>query len=156
MLLLALSASLRLAPGPAPRSDHGYAVVGPADAPLDDISMDELRRVFLLKRLFWKPGNPIRLVLPGTGRPAREFLLARVCQKTEGEYRRLVLEVLYRGDTDQPPKVGGTDEDVLRILLAGQGSVGLVDAGVPLPPGLKVLRVDGRLPTEAGYPLAPP
>ena len=54
-----------------------YQVVAPADAPLDDISMDELRRVFLLRRLFWKPGHPIRLVLPGNGQPTREFMLAR-------------------------------------------------------------------------------
>src|SRR5262245_31742382 len=96
-------------------SGQAYQVVAPVAAPLDDISMDELRRVFLLRRLFWKPGHPIRLVLPATGQPAREFMLLRVCQKTEGEYRRLVLEVLYRGDSDQAPKVGGSDEDVLRM-----------------------------------------
>src|SRR4249920_2387656 len=93
-----------------------YQLVAPVDAPLNDISMDELRRVFLMRRLFWKPGHPIRLVLPGSGRPTREFMLARVCQKTEGEYRRLVLEALYRGDTDQPPKVAASDEDILKML----------------------------------------
>jgi hypothetical protein len=132
-----------------------YQVVAPADAPLDDISMDELRRVFLLRRLFWKPGHPIRLVLPGSGLPTREFMLARVCQKTEGEYRRLILEALYRGDTDQPPKVGGSDEEILKMLAAQRESLGLVATGSNLLPGLKVLRIDGRLPTETGYPLVP-
>ncbi|MFI4941742.1 MAG: hypothetical protein ACHP85_00665 [Burkholderiales bacterium] len=132
-----------------------YQVVAPVDAPLNDISMDELRRIFLMRRLFWKPGHPIRLVLPGSGRPTREFMLARVCQKTEGEYRRLVLEVLYRGDTDQPPKVGASDGDILKLLATERESLGLVATGADLLPGLKVLRIDGRLPTEPGYPLVP-
>jgi hypothetical protein len=136
-------------------NNPAYQVVAPVDAPLNDISMDELRRVFLLRRLFWKPGHPIRLVLPGSGRPTREFMLARVCQKTEGEYRRLILEALYRGDTDQPPKVGASDEDILKMLATQSESLGLVATGADLPPGLKVLRVDGRLPTEPGYPLSP-
>src|SRR5262245_57369946 len=154
MLFLALSLLSFSATTPS-HSGPGYQVVAPVSAPLDDISMDELRRVFLLRRLYWKPGHPIRLILPGTGQPTREFMLLRVCQKTEGEYRRLVLEVIYRGETDQAPKVGGSDGEVLGMLAAQQESLGLVGTEVALPPGLKVLRVDGRLPAEPGYPLVP-
>ena len=77
------------------------AVIVSEDVPRD-ISLDELRRVFILKRAFWKPGELIRVVLPGTGLPARAFLLDRVCRKTEGELRRLVLESTYRAEATSP------------------------------------------------------
>ena len=129
-----------------------YAVIVATDVPLTDISLDELRRVFVLKRAFWKPGKQIRVVLPGTGLPARAFLLDRVCQKTEGELRRLVLESTYRGETDQPPKVASSDEDALRLVSSLPSAVALVTAETSLPPGVKTLRIDGKLPAaNAGF-----
>ena len=131
-----------------------YVVVVGEDVPVSDITLDELRRVFLMKRGFWKPGKPIRLVLPASGVPARSFLLEYVCQKTEGEMRRLVLESIYRGESDQAPKVAGSDEEALRLLASITNAVALVSTETPLGPGLKALRVEGKLPSDQGYPLA--
>jgi hypothetical protein len=133
----------------------GYAVVVGEDVPVADITLDELRRVFLMKRAFWKPGKPIRLVLPASGLPARSFMLQYVCQKTEGEMRRLVLESMYRGDSDQPPKVAGSDIEALGLLASIANGVALVSAETSPGPRLKVLRVEGKLPSDQGYPLAP-
>jgi hypothetical protein len=130
-----------------------YAVVVAEDVPLTDITLDELRRVFLMKRAFWKPGKPIRLVLPASGLPARTFLLQYVCQKTEGEMRRLVLESIYRGESDQPPKVANSDEEALALLSSIANSVALVSTDASLGSGVKALRVDGKLPSDPGYPL---
>ena len=131
-----------------------YAVVVAEDVPLTDITMEELRRVFLMKRAFWKPGKPIRLVLPASGLPGRKFLFDIVCQKSEGEMRRLVLESMYKGESDQPPKVASSDEEALRLVSAIENAVALVSSGTPRGPGLKVLRVDGKLPSDAGYSLS--
>jgi hypothetical protein len=153
--LALVACALAFAVGPSGASETGsFAVIVAGDVPLTDISFDELRRVFVLKRVFWKPGKQIRVVLPGTGLPARAFLLERVCQKTEGELRRLVLESTYRGETDQPPKVASSEEDALRLVSSLPSAVALVTAEAPLPPGVKTLRVDGKLPADQGYPLA--
>lgn len=132
-----------------------YAVVVAEDVPLTDITLDELRRVFLMKRAFWKPGKPIRLVLPASGLPARAFLLQHVCQKSEGEMRRLVLESMYRGESDQPPRVANSDEEALKVLSSTANSVALVSTEASMGPGVKTLRVDGKLPSDQGYPLGP-
>ena len=137
-----------------PGDAANFTVIVAEDVPLTDISLDELRRVFTLKRAFWKPGKVIRVVLPATGLPSRAFLLSRVCQKTEGELRRLVLESTYRGESDQPPKVASSEEEALRLVASLSSAVALVEADATLPPGVKALRIDGKLPTEPGYPLA--
>jgi ABC-type phosphate transport system substrate-binding protein len=135
-------------------AESSYAVVVAQDVPVDDLTLDELRRIFLFKRAFWKPGRPVRLVLPATGSPTRTFLLAQVYQRTEGELRRIILESVYTGETDQPPKVAASEEESLKLLEALPGSVALVPAEMTLPSGLKAVRIDGKRSTEPGYRLA--
>jgi hypothetical protein len=138
----------------APAEVAAYRLVVAEDVALADLPLDEVRRVFLLKRTFWKPGRPIRLVLPATGLPARTFMLEHVCQKTEGELRRLVMESVYRGDTDQAPRVAASDDEALKMLSSSPGSVALVSVGTALLPNLKALRIDGKNAGDPGYPLA--
>ena len=88
------------------------------DVPVSELTLEELRRVFLFKRLFWKPGKPVRLILPATGQPARTFLLDQVCQRSEGDLRRLILESMYRGETDQAPKVASSEAETLTAVAS--------------------------------------
>jgi ABC-type phosphate transport system substrate-binding protein len=148
---MALGAAAR----PAPAAEPTYAIVVNAGAPVSDLSLEDLRRVFTLRRAFWKPGKPIRLVLPATGQPARAFLLERVCRKSEGELQRAVLESMYRGDIDQAPKVAASEPETLTLVASTENAVGVISAGAAAREGTRVLRIDGKLPSEAGYPLAP-
>jgi len=141
--------------GAARAADHSYAIVVNQETPVADLTISELRRVFLLRRGFWKPGKPIRLVLPATGQAARAFLLEHVCQKTEGELQRIVLESMYRGEIDQAPKVAATEADALTLVASLENSVVLVSAQIAPREGTKTLRIEGKLPSEPGYPLGP-
>ena len=49
-------------------------------------------------------------------------------------------------------KVVQTDEDLMRTVEATPGAVGLVDV-YAINSSVKVLRVDGKLPFDAGYAL---
>jgi hypothetical protein len=130
-----------------------YAVVASRDVPFAELTLDELRRVFLFKRHFWNPGKPVRLILPATGQPARRFLLDQVCQRTEGELRRMILESMYRGESDQAPKVAASEAETLAALESSSGSIALVSDTVALPTGVKRLKIDGKLPEDSDYPL---
>ena len=141
---------LRLTAAPG---EGGYAVVASADVPLSELSLDELRRVFLFKRLFWKPGKTVRVVLPATGHPARAFLLEHVCQRSEGDLRRLILESMYRGESDQPPRVASSDGEALGFLASSAGAIALVSSEASMPAGVKMLKIDGKLPSDQDYPL---
>jgi hypothetical protein len=148
-----LNAPERIAPPGGPGQGGSYAVVVGPDVPIAELSMEELRRVFLFKRLFWKPGKPVRLILPATGQPARAFLLDQVCQRSEGDLRRLILESMYRGETDQAPKVAASEAETLTAVASLAGAIALVPSESSLPTGVKALRIDGKLAGEPGYPL---
>jgi hypothetical protein len=49
-------------------------------------------------------------------------------------------------------KIVGSDEDLLRIVEATPGAVGIIDV-YSINSSVKVLRVDGKLPFDAGYTL---
>ena len=156
-LVAALSGSAAQAPSPpAIAEPRTFAVVANDDVPVNGVNVDELKRLFLLHKNFWKPGHAVHPILPGTGQPARTFLLSHVCQTSEGDLRRLILEKVYRGEVDRPSKVAGTDAEAVVLVATQKGGITVVTSPAKLPTGTKVLRVDGKLPGEPGYALSQP
>ncbi len=154
----ALAAATLLLTAPArPRAaDGGIAVIVSPSVHADGITSAELRRVLRLDKRYWKPGEPIALLMPAMGSPTRGFVLTRFLRSTEADQRRLVLEKMYRGEIDLAPKVVATDAEAVTYAASGRGVLALVPASaITGTASVKVLRVDGRLPREAGYPLVP-
>jgi hypothetical protein len=55
-------------------------------------------------------------------------------------------------ESRQLVKIVETDEELLRTVEATPGAVGIVDV-YSINSSVKVLRVDGKLPFDVGYPL---
>jgi hypothetical protein len=56
------------------------------------------------------------------------------------------------GESRPVMKVVDTDEDLIRTVAATPGAIGLLDV-YSINSSVKVLRVEGRLPFDAGYSL---
>ena len=73
-----------------------------------------------------------------------------------GQVVELALEVVeawvFRAEATNGPKVVYSNESATELVAALPGSVAFVDAG-QVPKGLKILKVDGKLPGDEGYPL---
>jgi hypothetical protein len=140
--------------GAAPPQTGGeFAVIASSGVPVDDLTLDELRRVFLFKRGVWRPGQPVNVMLPDSGLPARGFLLRHVYRMSEQDLRRFILERIFQAEIDFAPKVVGSDAEALAFVKAGRSLITVVSAGAPRLTQVKVLRIDGKLPRQAGYPL---
>lgn len=154
--LLALLATCLLASTPAaPRAAESYAVVVSASVPVDNLSSAELRRILRLDRRYWKAGEPVVVLLPPSGSATRAFALSRVMKLGEAELRRVVLEKMYSGEIDLAPKVVASDGEAASFAASGRGVLAIVPASTPVGTGVKILRIDGHLPKEPGYPLIP-
>jgi hypothetical protein len=130
-----------------------YAVIVSPDVGLVDLSVDELRRILTFKRTLWKTGQTINLLLPGAPLPARTFLLQRMYRMSDDELRRFILERLFQAEIDFAPKVVTSEHDAIAFVASGRSQIAIVSSDVHDLSKVKVLRVDGRLPGEAGYPL---
>ena len=147
-----------LAAGSAtPAADsESFAVVVSADVPARDVSMDELRSIFLFRKRHWAPKRPVTIVFGDDSLGSGSVLLETIYGMDYPSLRRMILEKLYQGELDMAPKVVATDQAVIAYVAQGRGLLGWVHAS-SLPAesdgSFRVLTVDGKAHTEPGYPL---
>jgi len=141
-----------LAPAAADSSNGDVAVVVNSSVPVGEISFTELRRVFLGERQFWSSSLRISLLLHAPVARERDVLLKTVYEMSEAQLRQHWIGKVFRAEVPSAPQMFFSDEEITQALAAIPGYIAAVDA-TRLPRGLKVLKVDGRLPGEPGYRL---
>jgi phosphate transport system substrate-binding protein len=141
--------------GASPPKNEGLAIVVNQANPVDELSMAELRTVFLGERSHWPNGRRITLVMMDAGRPEREAVLREICRMSESDLRRRFVQGLLTGEILVSPKTLSSPEGVRKFVFNVPGAIGYmrpsdVDASV------KVLRIDGHYPSDVEYALRVP
>jgi len=149
LLLLGLTL---LAPPAADSAGGDVAIVVNSSVPVGEISFTELRRVFLGERQFWSSSLRISLLLHTPAARERDVLLKTVYEMSEAQLRQHWIGKVFRAEAASAPQMFSSDEEMVQALAAIPGSIAALDA-TRLPRGLRVLRIDGRLPGEPGYRL---
>ena len=127
------------------------AVIVHPGVPVDDITIEELRRIFLGDRQFWNQELRITPLVPAPGSAARATLLG-LCQKSEAQYRHHWIAKVFRAEASTAPKVVFSPSMAGDLVRAIAGAISVVDAAqVPRP--AKVLTVNGKRPEADDYPL---
>ena len=75
----------------AGRLKEGLAIIVNRDNPVENLSMAELRTVFLGERSHWPNGRRITLVMMEPGQPEREAVVRDVCRMSDSDLRRRYL-----------------------------------------------------------------
>jgi ABC-type phosphate transport system substrate-binding protein len=128
------------------------AIVVNRSNPLSEISLAELRRLYRGQRSRWSNGRRVTLVMRDPGTPEREAILQTLYGLDEDEYRRGFMQAVFAGEANDAPKILASTNGVLRFVFNVPGAIGYVRAS-EVDGSVKMLRVDGRLPGEAGYRL---
>ena len=124
-------------------------VVNPKNT-VSNLTVPELRKLFSGETRNWPGGTPVKLIVRAPGARERETVL-RLLGFSEDDYARHWTAEAYRGGNAEPVAVfsnGIQKEAVVSIA----GAIALMDAG-DVKAGLKVIKIEGKLPGEAGYPL---
>lgn len=128
------------------------AVIVHPESTLEGLSLDELVALCRLDRQHWRTGHRVYLILPESGTAEKKVLLERVYRMDDAALKQFWLEKLYRGEIAAFPHVEPSGAAARRLVARAPEALALVDAAT-LDPSVKVLRIDGRLPREAGYAL---
>jgi len=123
--------------------------------PLESVSNIELKALLLGKTAQWPNKEPVILVERESTSPTFRKTLQVVLHMSEGEYARWVLQEEFRGEKAPLIKTLNSDEGAGKFVFYVPGAIAITD-GVPslaLSSEIKVLRVDGKLPGDPGYPL---
>lgn len=137
---------------PAGSGEMAVAVIVHPDLGVDDLSFPELRRIYLGDRQFWPGEVRVTLLVPASGSREREVLLRRLYERSEPQYRHYWIAKVFRTEAVGAPKTASSVEMAARLVRAIPGAVALVGAS-GIPPGVKVLSIDGKSPGDGGYPL---
>ena len=119
---------------------------------VSDLSITELRRIFLGDRSHWPNGRRITLVMREPGELERKTMLRDLYQMSESELKNHFLHGLFTGDILVSPKILATAVGVRKFVFNVPGAIGYVRLS-DVDDTVKVLRVDELLPDDKGYRL---
>jgi ABC-type phosphate transport system substrate-binding protein len=146
----ALAAALVTAPTPA-RAD-GMAVIVHPSTPIDNLSFEEMRRVFLGERQYWNADLPVVLIVRAPVARERQVVLDRIYRMTESQFKQYWIARIFRAETVSTPKVVYSNQTINELVAAVPGAISLVRVD-DIMSGVKVVRIDGALPGDGNYPL---
>jgi hypothetical protein len=133
-----------------PRTD--FAIVVNPNLPIENMSLEELRKIFLGERQFWSFNVPVVPLIRPQGTPEREVVLRVLFKMTEIEYKKYWIGKVFRAEATNEPTVALTNSLANDAVSAIPGSI-TCESLKDVPRGAKVLRIDGHKPGEPGYPL---
>ena len=154
LLILALLALLHPAMGFAGAGPELAVVVNESN-PINVISSHQLREMLLGEVRWWPNRTAVIIVARDTESEVQQRVLRQILRMTSHEYQRAVLALEFRGESAPLVKILRTDGGAAKFVFNVPGAVAVIDspAGASISPGVKMLRVDGKLPGEEGYPL---
>ena len=136
----------------AARPKEGLAIVVNRDNPIENLSIAELRTIFLGERSHWPNGRRITLVMMEPGQPERNAVLQDVCRLSESDLRRRYLQGLLTGEVLVSPKTLASPVGVRKFVFNVPGAIGYLRPE-DVDDSVKVVRIDGHLPADLEYPL---
>ncbi len=155
-LLLLFCAMSCLLPGAAQPEDligqNGLAIVVHKDTEVDDLSMLELRNIFLANQQFWPNRSRIILLVRAPQSDERDFVLDSIYQMDEARFRQYWIAKMFRAEVPRGPKIVFSTDMTLDLVVAIPGSISFMRAD-DVTDEIKLIRIDGKLPSDEGYPL---
>jgi len=133
-------------------SRTGLAIVVHKDTAIDDLTMAELRNIFLARKQYWPSRSRIILLVRAPQSDERDYVLNTIYQMDEAAFRKYWIAKMFRAEVPRGPKIVFSTDMTLDLVVAVPGSISFMRAD-QVTDAVKVLRVDGKLPSEAGYPL---
>ena len=133
-------------------TDPTIAIVVHPDTAISDLTLDQLREIFLADQLYWPDHSRIVLLVRAPTAYERKFVLDRIYRMSESDFRSYWIKKMFRAEVPSGPRVVFSNNMAIGLVTAIPGSIAFMEAS-DVTPDVKVLRIDGKLPSEAGYPL---
>lgn len=149
--LLALTATAAV-PAAANAQDFPVAIVVHPDSDVDNVTFDDLRRIFTAQQQFWGDNSRITLLVRAPVARERKIVLERIYRMSEDQFRQFWIGKMFRADVASGPKIVYSSEMARELVAAIPGAITFLPLDA-VTSELKVLRIDGKLPDEAGYVL---
>ncbi|PYX28143.1 MAG: hypothetical protein DMG77_16755 [Acidobacteria bacterium] len=141
----------RLSAADTTKVEDVAVVVSPKNA-VQSLTLSELTKIYRGERQYWRTNLPVVILFRTPGTYERDVVLRTIFQMTEPQYKQYWVSRIMRAEATSPPTEVFSTGMIKEGIAAIPGAIGCVRAS-EVRPDMKVLRIDGHLPGEAGYPL---
>ncbi len=119
--------------------------------PVENLSLDELRKYFRLEHDHWPNGRKTTVVMLPPGSAERDLVLRAIYHFTESEFSQYFIQETFTGHVRSAPKELISAVNVRKFVFNVPGAIGYIRAR-DVDDSVKVIRVDGRGAGEPNYP----
>lgn len=140
------------APGVGYAQDDPIVLIVHPDNPVDELSYQDVRRIARMDRLYWSQTDGIVLLLPGPTATERRRVLDRIFLMSEQAFKQHWVSVAYQLEVLSLPRPYTECAVAVRIVGSLKFAASLVRASC-VDETVRVVPVDGRLPSDPGYRL---
>jgi phosphate transport system substrate-binding protein len=133
------------------RAQMELAIIVNKSNPNDNLSYSELREYFMAERNNWSSGaGKVRVIMREPGGAEREAVLRLIYDMNEKDFNSYFLSKKFRGEILEEPRLRTSTLDMIKTISNVPGAIGYVRAD-EVDASVKVIRVDGLAPGDAGY-----
>ena len=117
-----------------------------------EVSLPELIKICKGQTNRWPKGRPVTFFSLNPASPQMKLVLEKVYGMSKDDVSALITAANHGRANHPAIVVVDSDRTLVEAVESTPGAVGLVDV-YSITGGITVLRVEGKLPLEAGYPL---
>ncbi len=134
------------------RVQEDLAIIVNKSNPVENISLADLRKIFLAERSRWPNGRKVTIVMREQGRAERSAALKLIYRMREQDFNRYFLNIKFTGEALEEPKLLASSDGMIKFVFNVPGAIGYARAS-EVDSSVKVLRIDGLAPGQPGYKL---
>ena len=145
--IMALLCGASMLGGSSVAAIKNMAVVISAGSKVSDVPLADLVKLCKGTQKSWSDGKNFILVIKNPEAPEMHVVVQKLFGDAGADVKAAIAKV---NESRTIVKIVGSDEDLLRTVETTPGAVGIIDV-YSINSSVKVLRVDGKLPFDAGY-----
>ena len=152
LFIIALICSLKISSAIAQDKAGDLAIIVGKNSPLENVTSEELAKIFRAEKAKGPDGVRFVLTAREAGSAERGTALAQIYKLGEDEDSKYFLQATFTGQVQSAPRSLNGSGTAKQFVSVTPGAIGYLRAS-EADDSVKVLRVDGKSPGEAGYPL---
>lgn len=127
------------------------AIVVNKTNPVKELSLKDLIKIFKAERQYWD-GEKVHILMRESGSWEKEIILKKIYQMSDVALQKFWLGKIFRGEVSDFPLVFSSASMIKRLIKENPGAIGFIDLS-SIDGEIKVIRIEGKLPQDEGYPL---
>ena len=134
--------------GRAATEDSLAIVLNPSNT-VENLSLVELRKIFMGEINHWPSGRRITVVMLEPGKLERQAVLTQIYRMNDKDFEIYFLHGMFTAE-HAAPRILATSTEVLKFVFNVPGAIGYLRTA-EADESVKVVRIDGRLPSDKDY-----